>query len=237
MTMTAVVTDLNIMSKKISMLKLSDEKVVNEIEVDWKLAPEGATELVKVCIGGQRWRNPEKLQYWEMNGSFEGYYNKNSPVDEAKVLATRPQQTKTVADAYEYLNSAADGKWFGSYNYLCYRENNHWFYSGDKNDDVICSREQFEAYAKEQGNKQEDEKWTHTHDGSECNLLVDKHDLWNRIPVQYKNGEYGLAYISDLKPIKPKLSKEQCEVLIKFSSEVDNLDVTAEVESYLKKYS
>ena len=73
---------------------------MNEIKVDWKLAPVDATELVKICMGGQRWRNAEKLQYWEMNGDFAGYYSKNSPLDEAKVLATRPQR-KTVADAVE----------------------------------------------------------------------------------------------------------------------------------------
>lgn len=157
---------------------------MNEIKVDWKLAPVDATELVNVPIGGQRWRNAEKLQYWEMNGDFAGYYSKNSPLDEAKVLATRSQR-KTVAGAVE----------------------------------------------------KEDEKLTHTCNGNECKLLAGKHDLFNRMPIQYKSGEYGLVHISDLKPIEPKLTKEQSETLIKFSSEVGSLEITAEVESYLKKYS
>lgn len=244
--MTAVVTDLNIMSKKISMLKLSgektkskSEKVMNEIKVDWSLAPEDATELVKVCVGGQRWRNAEKLQYWELNGDFAGYYSKNSPLDEAKVLATRPQQTKTVADAVEWNEKVFKSKeWKNDKCGYIVLYANSFSYSSSKNSgDLVCTREQYEAYVKEKEAKKEGEKWTHTCDGNECKLLADKHDLFNRMPVQYKSGEYGLVHISDLKPIKPKLTKEQSEALIKFSSEVGSLEITAEVESYLKKYS
>ena len=71
---------------------------MSEVKVDWSLAPKDATEIVKVALAGQKWRNPETKQYWSMNGDFGGYYSENSPIDEGVIFATRPQQ-KTVADA------------------------------------------------------------------------------------------------------------------------------------------
>ena len=133
-------------------------------------------------------------------------------------------QTKTVADAYEYLNSTAEGKWFSNYKYLCYRENNHWFYSDDKNDDVICTREQFEAYAKEQESEQEGEKWTHLIEMGfgnmhKCRAMAAKGEFaWLEIedidePMTFK--------VEELKPIKPKLTESQYDALVEMAAHFD----------------
>jgi hypothetical protein len=73
---------------------------MKNINVDWNLSPKGATELVKVALIGQKWRNSKNKQYWDMNGDFAGHYGEGSPIDEAEVFATRPQP-KTVADDQE----------------------------------------------------------------------------------------------------------------------------------------
>ena len=78
---------------------------MSKIKVDWGLVPENATELVRVSIGGQRWRNPKNRQYWEMNGDFAGYYSEGSPLDEARVLATRPQTNDKTT--YPKIDSAS----------------------------------------------------------------------------------------------------------------------------------
>lgn len=82
------------------------------IDANWDLSPDEATELVRVALIGQKWRNPETRQYWDMNKDFAGYYKPNSPLDEAEVLATRPTQIKTVADAVEQEIK----KWTHAYN-------------------------------------------------------------------------------------------------------------------------
>lgn len=223
----------------------------------WSVAPKEATELVRVSGGGQRWRNPEKFQYWEMNGDFAGYYVKNSPLDEAKVLATRPKtDSKTVADAYEAFPNGWLGSAGNEYKFLNYCKSKGWFFS-DVNlfKGTVCSYEQFKAYAKEQEAKkkyppltqslvdeaeQDDEKWTHECYENKCRILIETPDAEEDIVVLLDNGSYCLIGIDDLKPInpvKPKLTKKQQDTLLRFYKATNNLVVKSEIEKYLAEHS
>lgn len=152
-----------------------------------------------------------------------------------------PKQTKTVADAWEW----AGGKWGNSVSrYIAYNPNSNRFtYSetGEVNQRwyIVCTRAEFEAYVKEQ----ECEKWTHVVDDDEGQLTkCRKHlKLCNGSDWVYvcEKGEYfvpsKMGYCG-VKPIKPTMTKEQHEFLCKFSTDSNNLEVIAEVESYLAKH-
>lgn len=117
---------------------------------------------------------------------------------------------KTVADAYE----AFSGEWpDDSDNYIYYFCNEMEFRSRcydwkcSEKSYKVCTREQFEAYAKEQEVKQEGEKWTHTYNGDVCRIVhqVDG-DAW----IKFKALLGALVVRADkLKPIKTKLTKAQ----------------------------
>lgn len=77
-----------------------------------------------------------------------------------EVVATRPKQTKTIADSSQ----------------------------------TSCS---------------EGEKWTHTYDGQKVRWLGNKPDSFEEMAIQYQSGEYGLARVSALKPIKPTITKSE----------------------------
>ena len=124
------------------------------IDVNWDLAPEGAEELVQF-ESHVTWRKGIKI--WCM--VKEGW---RDYVSDFKTIATRPTQTKTVADAVE----------------------------------------------------QESEKWTHTYDGQKVRWLGDKPDSCEEMAIQYQSGEYGLARVSTLKPIKPTISEVEAWRLV-----------------------
>lgn len=64
------------------------------IDVEWGLAPEGAETLREVKeFGYLRWFNREDQAWYGKEWDF--------PVDGYNIIATRPTQTKTVADAVE----------------------------------------------------------------------------------------------------------------------------------------
>ena len=74
------------------------------IDVNWDLAPEGAKEL-RELIGGQflRWFNGD-------GKAWDGYKWFNS-IDEYKTIATRPTQTKTVAESSQKSCLEEGEKW------------------------------------------------------------------------------------------------------------------------------
>jgi hypothetical protein len=87
--------------------------------------------------------------------------------------------------------------------------------------------------------EQEGEKWTH---GDKC-YCVDFDGVCevvlvegSQVVVRKSSGNLGVSYIENLDPIKPTLTKEQHEFLCKFSADSNNLEVIAEVESYLSKH-
>ncbi|PTU02396.1 hypothetical protein DBR45_12520 [Pseudomonas sp. HMWF031] len=151
-------------------------------------------------------------------------------------------QPKTVADAVEYYNGELpEGEAILG---IAYSNNKIVpYYAGSPIADgtnspdsyIICTREQFESYVKEQ----EGEKWTHVvnfgfSEQAQCKIISEHGDfLWVKVdgagcPATYKK--------SELKPIKPTMTKEQHEFLCKFSADSNNLEVIAEVESYLAKH-
>ena len=144
-------------------------------------------------------------------------------------------QPKTVADAVGWAN----GNWGNSISrHIAYNPNSDRFtYSetGEVNKRwyIVCTRAEFEAYVKEQESKitmddinehistgeQEGEKWTHTYDGQKVRWLGDKPDSCEEMAIQYQSGEYGLARVSALKPIKPTISedaKRQLELYVQY---------------------
>lgn len=143
-----------------------------------------------------------------------------------------PKQTKTVADAVEW----AKGEWPNGVCSTIWVDGSGAFRLGSEvTNQTVCTREQFDAYLKEQ----EGEKWTHVvnfgfSEQAQCKIISEHGDfLWVKVdgagcPATYKK--------SELKPIKPTMTKEQHEFLCKFSADSNNLEVIAEVESYLAKH-
>jgi hypothetical protein len=183
------------------------------MNIDWSLAPKDATELVRVALCGQKWRKPETKQYWDMNKDFAGYYSPDSLVDKADVLATRPTESKkTVADAWEALKGSSpfvegdkDDKYIYYYKANGFVTHNTKF-PDDINSHFVCTREEFEAY----GREQDGEKWTHIDTyGIKVSFLVSEPDSDGGIPVLCDDGYYRLYDFDELKPIKPTLTKAQ----------------------------
>lgn len=172
--------------------------------INWDLAPEGAVELRElksgVCL---RWFNKQGEYFsgsgWELSTSD---YN---------VIAIRPTQTKTVADAVEVFGT----KWPSSrYNFAWWDSDTEQMLLGcNETSDTVCTRADFEAYVNaskigkilESSDEKEGEKWTHTYDGQKVRWLGDKPDSCEEMAIQYQSGEYGLARVSALKPIKPTI--------------------------------
>lgn len=146
-------------------------------------------------------------------------------------------QPKTVADAV----AEHKGKWPFSHSIVMMwysPKHGHFFAFGEGYDFCegeyqVCTRAEFEAYVKEQESKitmddinehistgeQEGEKWTHTYDGQKVRWLGDKPDSCEEMAIQYQSGEYGLARVSALKPIKPTISedaKRQLELYVQY---------------------
>lgn len=190
------------------------------IDVNWDLAPEGAEELVQF-ESHVTWRKGIKI--WCMvQEDWRDY------VSDFKTIATRPTQTKTVADAWEYYqeNGKICGYSFSQNKMLSFcKSNDTYCFVSEKSsagsvetDDwqPICTHEQFEAYVKEQESKQEGEKWTHVVDDDEGQLTkCRKHlKLCNGSDWVYvcEKGEYfvpsKMGYCG-VKPIKPTISKAE----------------------------
>lgn len=149
---------------------------------------------------------------------------------------SRLPQPKTVADAVEYLNDTMQGRWFSDYNYLCYREDNHWFYSDKSSDDVVCTHAEFEAYVKEQ----EGDKWTHIgENGIKCRLVSDEPDYDGFVPTIKECGGYYIQFLSELKPIKPTMTEAQQEMVAKFIARIykkGELDLRSEFDEFCNEH-
>ena len=136
----------------------------------------------------------------------------------------RPTQTKTVADAVEYY-----GKTFvvGQWTHIrCGKDGKMFFASGETDGDswqdsyLVCTRAEFEAYVKEQ----EGEKCTHELWGDKVYIKVSEPDCDGYLVVVTEGDGYNLAKMEDLKPIKPTISKADCELLLKFKKHMVDSD-------------
>jgi len=116
-------------------------------------------------------------------------------------------QTKTVADAYREMVTGFEGKC------LWYSPNKRQWTSSPAlmpyDSYRVCTREQFEAYAKEQEAKQEGEKWTHVYLEEKAYIKVSEPDCDGYILVVTEGDGYNLVRIDDLKPIKPRITKAE----------------------------
>ncbi len=118
----------------------------------------------------------------------------------------RPTQTKTVADAVERLGKQVlSHEWdvilYDGDSYYPVSDN----YAKKWEHQIICTRDEFEAYVKEQ----EGEKWTHvTSNGTRCSIVIDAPDVHGRVIVIDANGEYLAPVKESLKPIKPTISED-----------------------------
>lgn len=187
--------------------------------INWDLAPFGAHKLVQ-CGESIIWMD-NRVRFFTGNEFREMNVN-------YIVIATRPQQ-KTVADAVEYYNGEfPEGQAVLG---IAYSNNKIVpYYTGSPIADgtnspgsyIICNREQFEAYVKEQ----EGEKWTHVVDDDEGQLTkCRKHlKLCNGRDWVYvcEKGEYfvpsKMGYCG-VKPIKPTISedsKRQLELYVQY---------------------
>lgn len=143
-------------------------------------------------------------------------------------------QPKTVADAVEYYGKTfVAGQWT---HIRCGKDGKMFFASGETDSDnwqdsyLVCTREQFEAYVKEQEAKQkyppltqslideaeqEDEKWTHKWNGRKC-IVVFTDDYMSWVKGEGLNK---LVTTDSLKPIKPTISKDakrQLELYVQY---------------------
>lgn len=143
----------------------------------------------------------------------------------------RPTQ-KTVADAVEahhlgwddipnHYSGKVDGvelvlwnKVHGGFEQGCDGYNEDVYYK-------VCTHAEFEAYVKEQ----EGEKWTHVDGrGIKCRLLSDEPDYDGFVPTVKECGGYRVQLFSELKPIKPTMTKDDCELLLRFKKHIVNSD-------------
>ena len=171
-------------------------------KINWKLAPEGA---IGVAQRGQQLafvdndRNIFLDGHWGISMGWE-LVAKRPTFAESITKTPQLEQTKTVADAV-----VAYPKW--------------------QEPHFMPTRENLEKIAKDaQGDfvevrEKEGEKWTHTYDGQKVRWLGDKPDSCEEMAIQYQSGEYGLARVSALKPIKPTISedsKRQLELYVQY---------------------
>lgn len=154
---------------------------------------------------------------------------------------SRPTQ-KTVADAYEWSKSAGgqDGWLHDDCDIIVTDSEGDFGYANSQTSSskVFCTREQFEAYAKEQEAKQEGEKWTHTYSDygvrKDCIIVHGKPDDYGMILVMNRRGEYVLTDNFEEKPIKPKLTVREYDLLVDIASHFD-ID-TAHFTEYMSKF-
>lgn len=173
-------------------------------KINWKLAPEGA---IGVAQRGQQLafvdndRNIFLDGHWGISMGWE-LVAKRPTLAESITKTPQLEQQKTVADAYEWAN----GEWKRGMLAICKCNDNLFFCDNNlRMREVICTREQFEAYAKEQEAKQEGEKWTHTYFNIRCRIMDLDPDEFGTVVIIKNGGDYALAHPSKLKPIKPTI--------------------------------
>lgn len=221
------------------------------IDVDWDLAPEGAEELVQF-ESHVTWRKGIKI--WCMvQQSWRDYVSDFKAIAKrptfAESITKTPTQTKTVADAVEW----AKGGWQSGALAICVCDGE--FYFSDDNlrmRDVVCTRDEFESYVKEQDDKQEyppltqslideaeqeGEKWTHiTNSGYECKIIVKDPDENYVVVVLCSDGVYRLHDSKSLKPIKPTMTEEQQKMVSKFVARIYTIETSYNLRDEFDKF-
>lgn len=165
------------------------------IDVNWDLAPEGAVELkYSKSDCSASWFN-NKGEHW-----FEDCWMNVTFPDDWQTIATRPTQTKTVADAVEYYNGVWPEK-VSKLHYMSWDSNKGIYsFAGCESTRNVCTRAEFEAYVKEQ----EGEKWTHLYNEHEvCRVLIENPDRFGIIVIDTAGNGYITCAPDEIKPIKP----------------------------------
>lgn len=185
--------------------------------------------------------------YWNENAKaavreFADYIGQS---DKGERYLEHVAPKKTVADAVEYYkeNGKICGYSFSQNKMLsfCKSSGTYCFVSEKSSagsvdtDDwqPICTREQFEAYVKEQ----EVEKWTHVYTDDtgtdiRCVLLAE-HGEW----VWVKDaGTVDTICKSWLKPIKPTMTKEQQKMVAKFVARIYTIESSYNLRDEFDKF-
>ncbi len=179
-------------------------------KINWKLAPEGAEELVQF-ESHVTWRKGIKI--WCMvQQDWRDY------VSNFKAIATRPTQ-KTVADAVE-----AYPKW----------QEPH-FMPTRENLEKIAKDAQGDFVEVEEG-----EKWTHKYVKDNCYIKVSEPDSEGFVVVLTETDGYMVCQPEDLmpiKPIKPTISRSDENALRAFAVWYENeTDCESLLDEYLAKH-
>jgi hypothetical protein len=203
-------------------------------DIDWSLAPEGADKLIQdtyeIYWGneGGEWFDTEDMTW-------------NLPLSPNHVtIATRPAEPptqKTVADAWEYYKSSGEtptgpGEFSGEELLLWNMHDNSFWRGceGFRGDifELVCTREQFEAYGREQEAKQEGEKWTHVYNDHEvCRVLIEDPDRFGIIVIDTAGNGYLTCSPDEMKPIKPTITKAEAW------DKLNRIDGSAEFETVM----
>jgi hypothetical protein len=149
----------------------------------------------------------------------------------------KPESRKTVEDAVEWhKNKYGTTDWaMEEWTTIWCSKDGRFGWGDIVTKQTICTREQFEAYGREQEAKQEGEKWTHEYGSAsiKCKVLaIDGDESW----VFTEYGNKVTEFTDSLRPIKPTITKAEHEFLCKFAADVNNIQVVAEVESYLANH-
>lgn len=118
--------------------------------IDWNLAPEGADSLKMNSKNVVRFFKGN-LRY--VDGAFISGFNNNC---EWKTIATRPTQTKTVADAVEWFMNGGWGTEWPYYDMDCITYGDSYFAFANSesispNRYLVCTRFQFEGFGDTEG--------------------------------------------------------------------------------------
>lgn len=94
---------------------------------------------------------------------------------------------------------------------------------------IICTREQFEAYVKDQ----EGEKWTHTWNGRKCRVVfTEDYTSW----IKCEGLKNAIAKTDDLKPIKPTMTEEQQKMVAKFVARIYTIENSYNLRDEFDKF-
>lgn len=123
--------------------------------IDWELAPEGATMII-ASDKELRWANEDGQ--WVFNKLDGWKFLTGNPLNLAcwRAIATRPIQTKTVADAVEWFINGGWGSEWPYYDMDCITYGDSYFAFANSesispNRYLVCTRFQFEGFGDTEG--------------------------------------------------------------------------------------